>query len=75
MEVKHRSSLTAKTRAAVLIGVVLFSVALDQATKYVARATLAYRPPRWLLGGLVIVLTAYQLRRLSRAEFSRGNAA
>jgi len=34
---------------------VLFSVALDQATKYVARATLAYRPPRWLLGGLVIL--------------------
>lgn len=28
----------------------------------------------WFLGGLVIALTAYQLKRMSRAEFTRGSA-
>ena len=48
-----RGNLTVRSRATVLLSVLVASVLLDQGTKLVARATLAHRAPRWYLGGIV----------------------
>lgn len=45
--------ISVRARVVILFSVLAVSVVLDQVTKYVARRTLAYQAPRWLLGGIV----------------------